>query len=305
MKHIKFIISLLVLIGIFYSCDEDSFTTIRELKLPEHEKKLAVFSKIYGSNCEIFVSHSKSSDDTSNYKLIKANIILRKNNKEFFSFVYPDDMIVGGFISPTIQLPQSVNKGEKYTLEVISDELGTAKASQTVPRIPVITDISYKEKFYIEKYDTLDQLEFKIVDPGNEENFYFFNFRPTTYTIKKYHLYLSTQTDDPIIKSTYRDTENGFIISDKTFDGEKRNITMKLGYYLNSPSTGENVSFDTILINIKGLSKDYYNFLISKIQYDQSGENPFAEPVNIYSNIENGYGLFSIENPELKVLKLK
>ncbi len=304
MKKTNYILLVLLLIVIFSSCD-DAFTTIRELELPEHEKKLSVFSTMYGSTCEIFVSHSKSIDDNSPYKQVTANVIIRKNDMEFFSFVYPDDLKTGNLISPFIDFPKSINEGEKYTLEVVSDEFGTAKAVSTVPELPVIDNITYDENYYIEEYDTLDKLEFNIIDPEENDNYYLFNINSTIYKRNKYHLYLYISTDDPIIKETYWDFDKGIIISDKTFNGQKRKISLKVNYYANINPNEEKIDLDTVLINSKGITKDYYNFLLSKIQHDQADDNPFAEPVNIYNNIENGYGLFSIENSEVKVIKIK
>ncbi len=304
MKRINYILSVLFLIVIFSSCD-DAFTTIRELELPAHEKKLSVFSKLYGSTCEVFISHSKSIDDNSPYKPVTANVTIRKNDTEFFSFVYPDDLKTGNYISPVIELPQSINEGEKFTLEVVSDEFGTAKAGSTVPELPVIDNISYDENYYVEEYDRLDKLEFNIIDPEENDNYYLFNIYPTSYKRNKYHLHLYISTDDPIIKETYWDFDKGIIISDKTFNGQKRKISLKVNYYANINPNGEKINLDTVLINSKGITKDYYNFLLSKIQYAQAGDNPFAEPVNIYNNIENGYGLFSTEKSEVKVIKIK
>ncbi len=302
MKRTYYTLSILLLIGIFYSC-EDAFTTVKEIKFPEHKKKLAVFSKLSDSTCKIFISHSKSIDDYSDYKKVTANVILQKNGKEFLNFVYPDDLISGNIIIPTVSLPQSINTGDNYTLEVVSEEFGTAKASQTVPQLPVLKDISYEEKYYIEQYDTLNKLEFDIVDPANQENYYYFSIKPTYYKKLKYHFDLFIETEDPIVKESYWESTNGLIVSDKTFDGNSKKISLKI-HYNNYPNPDvEPTTLDTILLNIKGITKDYYNFLISKTQFDNSNDNPFAEPVNIYNNIENGYGLFSAETNKTIIIK--
>jgi hypothetical protein len=51
------------------------------------------------------------------------------------------------------------------------------------------------------------------------------------------------------------------------------------------------ISFDFFF---KSINHDYYTYLKSLNMYYETGgsEDPFAEPVVIFSNIENGYGIF-------------
>jgi hypothetical protein len=37
---------------------------------------------------------------------------------------------------------------------------------------------------------------------------------------------------------------------------------------------------------------DYYRYMNSLVAYRKSVDNPFAEPVNLYADITNGYGIF-------------
>ncbi len=305
MKKIKFIISTVLLIIIISSC-EKFFSTTREVELPEHQKKLAVFSNLYGNTCDIFISHSKAIDDSNDYKIVKANVTILKNNEEFFSFIYPDDLKDGNYNNISLVMPQNINEGEKYTLEVTSDELGTATAEQIVPQKPVISNFQYTENATSEFGDTRDKLDFDIVDPSGYRNYYFFTVEATPHIKDSIGLSFYISTDDPVAQKVVLRNKSGILISDKTFDGKKRKLSLKIEPDRRYWSSGQEIKlYDTIIVGIKGISKDYYNFLISKIQYNQSNDNPFAEPVNIYSNIENGYGLFSVENSDVKVVKTK
>jgi hypothetical protein len=49
----------------------------------------------------------------------------------------------------------------------------------------------------------------------------------------------------------------------------------------------DSVSVDFILF-----SEDYYNYLISMIAYHEAERDPFSKPVNLYSNVSNGFGFF-------------
>ena len=41
------------------------------------------------------------------------------------------------------------------------------------------------------------------------------------------------------------------------------------------------------------ISAAYYEYLKTARLHDYTRENPFAEPLSVYSNVENGYGIFA------------
>jgi hypothetical protein len=48
-----------------------------------------------------------------------------------------------------------------------------------------------------------------------------------------------------------------------------------------------------VYVQLHVINEDYFEFLLSLEKYNETYENPFAEPVMVFSNIENGLGLFS------------
>ena len=41
------------------------------------------------------------------------------------------------------------------------------------------------------------------------------------------------------------------------------------------------------------ISEAYYQYLKTARLHDDTLANPFAEPLNVYGNVENGYGIFA------------
>ena len=41
------------------------------------------------------------------------------------------------------------------------------------------------------------------------------------------------------------------------------------------------------------ISETFYDHLQSARLHDYTRDNPFAEPLNVYGNVENGYGIFA------------
>ena len=46
-------------------------------------------------------------------------------------------------------------------------------------------------------------------------------------------------------------------------------------------------------VGLLHINKDYFKYLKSLNTYENVQDNPFAEPVNLYSNVKNGYGFFT------------
>ena len=49
----------------------------------------------------------------------------------------------------------------------------------------------------------------------------------------------------------------------------------------------------TLSIYLHNISKSYYYYRISLELYQNASGNPFAQPVQVFSNIENGFGVFA------------
>ena len=48
-------------------------------------------------------------------------------------------------------------------------------------------------------------------------------------------------------------------------------------------------------ISVSHLSENYYKFIKTRQLYNENDGNPFAEPVQIHSNVKNGVGIFALK----------
>ncbi len=100
--------------------------------------------------------------------------------------------------------------------------------------------------------------------------------------INGYNLYITA--DDPLIGNS-RDYNSSILFSDFSFDGTSYKINF-------SSDNVDTYSFDVHLQYIVySLSKESYLYLISLNNYYKSNGNPFAEPVQVYSNVSSGMGI--------------
>lgn len=142
-------------------------------------------------------------------------------------------------------------------------------------------------------------------------------------TVKtKYYIYSSQyniNSDDPVFKSVYNNfgsdiidmgPDNTYsIFPDDYFQGKEYSLQMQTpafyytGYGNPSKPTihrGENSIYERKTIHIQKLSKGYYNYMKYLNLYEYYRDNPFSEPVPVYSNVKNGAGIFASFNDEAK-----
>lgn len=78
-------------------------------------------------------------------------------------------------------------------------------------------------------------------------------------------------------------------LTDRSFDGKKQRFTFNT-YLDRVPVKG---SYGKIIIELRTVSKDYYDYYLTiKKKFDNQG-NPLAEPIIDFTNIENGFGVFA------------
>jgi hypothetical protein len=276
----SFILTILLI-----SCEE-TFTSVKEIDIPEHDSKLAVFADISQNKGSFSVSYSKSITDSKDYVPVSAEITILEQGNPFFKMSFSGSSY-NSFKQKTLRT--NIVEGYEYTLIVDSEKFGTATSKQIVPAKPDFSNVKFKKDGFINNDGfKSDQLSFDLKDDKNTVNFYmvqaeglsFVNNDTLTET-----LYLNS--NDPSVKSFWFGEKNGLIISDKNFNGTVFKIITDLKIYNNNPK---------MRLRVTSITKDYYHFLLSYNQYSNSNDNPFSEPVNVHNNIVNGYGLFQVSS---------
>lgn len=100
--------------------------------------------------------------------------------------------------------------------------------------------------------------------------------------------------------------DNGKVFSDELFDGQQYTLQITFEVTVGAwaySSIGDEVEIEVaaerFFIELRSLSKDYYQYKHTVALQDAVSSDPFAEPVQIYNNIENGYGIFGGYNVAL------
>jgi hypothetical protein len=77
-----------------------------------------------------------------------------------------------------------------------------------------------------------------------------------------------------------------FLFSDATFSGGQ--CVFDASSYIPVESTDSTI----VVVSLMSLSEDYFKYKLSLEKYQETAGDPFAQPVQVYSNVENGFGIF-------------
>lgn len=154
-----------------------------------------------------------------------------------------------------------------------------------------------------------DEVTITFDDPANETNYYMISFlSPGTNDLtRQYYSNICVNTVDPAIETIenrdFLSDENSnclygdLFVKDETFNGQSRQIKFYINTYSILPYetyTGDTVYSSVVLTHV---SEDYYRYRKSAAAASTTQGNPFAEPSNVFSNVKNGKGIFSIAIP--------
>ena len=199
----------------------------------------------------------------------------------------------------------SLQAGETYSLRVSAPGFETIRATDTAPR-PVPTFLlSYvvDDSSRFEERDSGDtwirgdlSIKFEIQDPPGQANYYqirTFESYSTEKGILKQDGFISTK--DPSIMADNSEgspfEEEGTFsgrapyFRDTLFDGQSHEIELSCRFI-----EPEGRPF---YLEILYISETFYDHLQSARLHVYTRDNPFAEPLNVHGNVENGYGIFA------------
>jgi hypothetical protein len=88
------------------------------------------------------------------------------------------------------------------------------------------------------------------------------------------------------------------MLTDKAFNGKSYKWLLKPQFSKIQPQVG-----DTIEVRLFPITKDRYLYNKSLSLHNNLQDNPFAEPVLLYTNLQKGYGYFTISgSPTNKII---
>lgn len=298
MMQRTFTLASLAILLFLSSCE----TTEKIDDFPLRPKKLVV--NCYFAEDSIWnfqVSHSLSVLDNAELKPVEnASILLYKGDQLLDTIRMNED---DNWYRYADNLPE---QGVTYSIEVTSpDYVSVLYAEDFVPNTVPVSDVQVTvldSSFTYERYYEWGTMmrgrvegifEISIQDPLQVENYYELSiytyevdydyYDSSIVYIYKRNVYVTLE--DASLKE-FLSSGNELLFGDQFFDGQEYGV--KVNFQEWDVSQGQKYFVELTSYNRTG-----YLYKKSISDYEAANGDPFSEPVRIFCNIENGYGIFT------------
>lgn len=198
------------------------------------------------------------------------------------------------------EFPFTVTPNTSYSVTVTHSDFPSISAEMsTLSKIEIL---SVDTTSYEHQYGNRLKYEIKFNDPGAQENYYLLRINVTETNnwgggenIYTYPIGLATQ--DPAVDNSENTSIDGstydvdyLTFKDATFNGTMK--TLRVQSYF--PYYGSSENTPNIEVQLVSMNKDTYLYFKSVNLYFQ--QDFFSEPVKVFSNILNGFGIFGFYN---------
>jgi hypothetical protein len=302
MMRSYYLFILLLVAALFISCEKEIDYQFNK------KEKLVVLSQFTDNNAlDVLVFKTSSFESNPVTEFVTDATVLVFSDGEFLEaldYVPRNDATNAPSFYRSKKLKPET--GKVYLIKVSVPGFDPITAENSIPVAVPIQSVQFtsnlNEDVVNDKDFSLDfDVAVTIFDPADVKNFYHLIFyqQLISYTISpdrdtirgdtSYAKPASLSLKDPNLPLIKNFDNRGFLAEDKTFNGQKM-VFGATGSYSFDP---QHYLPGDFLIELRTVSEAYYYHYSTLTLQDELGNNPFAEGVVIYDNIENGVGIFA------------
>ena len=251
------------------------------------------------STFKAHVSSSRSVLDTDSFQNITDAVVnIKDGNGNIIETLNHQEN--GFYVGQTF--PQ---ENQTYALQVTHPNYVNITSMDSLPLPIVINSVDTSTIVDPINGDRL-QITMNFEDPESSQNFYLIE----TYSINEYLVMKNSDTSeyeldtakqymvltDEVFQNGGSPWREQGLFNDLLFNGQNKALELEIPYEnLSGNEAGYNWSYKTLGVRVylHNISRSYYYFRTSLELYQSASGNPFAQPVQVYSNIENGFGVFA------------
>lgn len=181
--------------------------------------------------------------------------------------------------------------GKEYTIRGQAAGYEPVTARCAIPAPVVLTEMRIEEVSSHLEDKSLVRIKFQ--DDASVKNYYQVTleierqyYDSFNKIVKTYRNRIHMKTPDENIYSQYVELGNSFLIKDILFNGKETELIFEANSY-------ELRNNAKIILSLRTLSEEFYKYKTTAKVQDETSGSPFAQPVNVYKNIENGFGIFA------------
>jgi hypothetical protein len=259
------------------SCD-----MVFDIDVPFEKKLLVVNSYINpDSVLSVSVSLNKHILDTLDHQpVVNAAVVIYENDIAIDQLVHRGS---GRYTSNNNVKPSA---GKTYKIEVSADKYDAVSAYSHIPNPAPLTMTEVDEI----SDEGRTKITLRFQDNSNETNYYqikAYNREPHLepgFVVRNFDYPVSLNIDDPTAEEqNIGDWGDGVFLKDLLFNGKEKEVVLKAGIW------GSGI----LTIEVRTISADLYDYEVTSSLQQNINDDPLAQPINVYSNIKNGFGIFA------------
>ena len=251
------------------------------------------------SSFKVHVSSSRSVIDTASFKNIDDAIVTIKDRNE--NIIETLNHVENGFYKGQT-FPK---ENQTYILEVNHPNHANITASDSLPSPITINSVDTSTMVDPINGNRL-QISMNFDDPENTQNYYLIE----TYSVNEYLVIKNSDTTEYELDTTKQFMvltdevfQNGGspwreqgLFNDLLFNGQNKTLELEIP---NDSWSGSEDGYDwsyqtlTLRLYLHNITLSYYYYRTSLELFQNASGNPFAQPVQVFSNVENGFGVFA------------
>lgn len=254
-----------------------------QIELPEMESAPVVWCQIVPNNVTLIYmaktfsalefqeGDSTSTSDLVQQFLVQDGFVTLTHNNVTDTLIQVTDGFFASFDTELIA-------GDTYYLFAKDQLSGKEVSAQTTMMQKLFLDTAYVN---VIDTNTVD-VRYSFTDPAG----------PNWYAVHFYSSYSDPLAlDDPFAAENVVETQ---LISDIEFASGQIEKSIELDF----------IDSDTIYVSFNNVSEEYYDYLAQRQRGGNIYNQLVQEPINYYSNVTNGYGMFSMHFPDLHTIEL-
>jgi hypothetical protein len=267
------------------------------------------------------VQRTAAMNDTAKTRYIKDALVLYyENNQLRDTLTYSDSLKKYVIANKAMEYPI---QGNTYSITVEKQGYATVRANTIIPSVVPLSKIEVLPVAYFdETHSAYSEITLHFTDPNAQTNFYeivatgnFSLYRDfPDYTVHTNDKIITGESYYPTLQELKNTGLTSLLFKDVNIQGKQ--VQLKMYYVPPQMIKGGKryISQHILHVYLRNVSEAYYKHQTTLIeQVDKNSENILygqSEPMQVYSNIENGYGLFagynySIQTTSIPEIELK
>lgn len=287
----KKILLISIISSLLTACERET-----HMNIPPQTPKLAtqsltgqnVFPQAYLTRTRGVTDPLPISGQTDIYLVRNATVLLYEND------VLKDSLKYNSGLERYKATTAKIQAGKTYKLVLSAPGFPTAEAISVTPVLVPINNLSFTRNARNDiDGNPQDEVKLSFSDNGSTEDYYLVRIQDANRNI----LYCVNTNDKDVEKLVYEDPfypddclqSDRLLLSDKNFNGTNKTLIFYTEAGALEPMPGQGKA----TVELLHINKEYYTYIKSLNTRENADDNPFAEPVNLYTNVKNGYGMFT------------